>query len=326
MKAPGTHNKVRLRLTSPQGRWISRGAVEGQVTQSKKCFVSAPKPLPPACTGLRLYGHDRSPPPPGPCPQVDDVRLAAAHYVLRPFCLRRLKEEVEQKLPAKVRHTHPRRPPPPHVPGWTPRAADSGLLGCPRPQNAHSQSYISLVHLPPPPLQVETRIACPLSKLQTFWYRRCVRSPPPPPRPCPYPPAPGGDWPAPPHTSAAQLLTMPAGPLVPPALRPACPLLPHRCLPAAMQCCTPPPFSRQQAPSPSHVPAQAAGQGRAHPAADGGGAGTPGQQRCWDPGAWVFVGGSAAVLGPWGLGVLWGVRRVVGVIVRAAAAGAYGLW
>ena len=54
--------------------------------------------------------------------KVDDSRLAQAHYLLRPLCLRRLKEEVEQRLPAKV----------------------------------------------------ETRISCPLSEYQTFWYRRLL--------------------------------------------------------------------------------------------------------------------------------------------------------
>lgn len=51
---------------------------------------------------------------------VDDSKLTAAHYLLRPFVLRRLKEEVEQSLPPKV----------------------------------------------------ETRIGCPLTEMQTFWYRR----------------------------------------------------------------------------------------------------------------------------------------------------------
>ena len=54
--------------------------------------------------------------------KVDDAKLAQAHYLLRPFCLRRLKEEVEQKLPPKL----------------------------------------------------ETRIDCPLSEYQTFWYRRLL--------------------------------------------------------------------------------------------------------------------------------------------------------
>jgi SNF2 family DNA or RNA helicase len=54
--------------------------------------------------------------------QVDQDALTAAHYLLRPFCLRRLKEEVELSLPPRV----------------------------------------------------ETRIACPLSDMQTFWYRRSV--------------------------------------------------------------------------------------------------------------------------------------------------------
>jgi SWI/SNF-related matrix-associated actin-dependent regulator of chromatin subfamily A member 5 len=54
--------------------------------------------------------------------RVDDARLAQAHYLLRPLCLRRLKEEVEQRLPPKV----------------------------------------------------ETRISCPLSEYQTFWYRRLL--------------------------------------------------------------------------------------------------------------------------------------------------------
>eukprot|EP00775_Hariotina_reticulata_P009453 gene9453-9619_t len=34
--------------------------------------------------------------------QVDQGALTAAHYLLRPFCLRRLKSEVEMKLPPKV--------------------------------------------------------------------------------------------------------------------------------------------------------------------------------------------------------------------------------
>lgn len=35
-------------------------------------------------------------------PQVDQEALSAAHYLLRPFCLRRLKSEVEVTLPPKV--------------------------------------------------------------------------------------------------------------------------------------------------------------------------------------------------------------------------------
>ena len=35
-------------------------------------------------------------------PQVDDSKLAAAHYLLRPFSLRRLKDEVERSLPPKT--------------------------------------------------------------------------------------------------------------------------------------------------------------------------------------------------------------------------------
>jgi SWI/SNF-related matrix-associated actin-dependent regulator of chromatin subfamily A member 5 len=34
--------------------------------------------------------------------QVDQEALSAAHYLLRPFCLRRLKSEVEVTLPPKV--------------------------------------------------------------------------------------------------------------------------------------------------------------------------------------------------------------------------------
>jgi SNF2 family DNA or RNA helicase len=51
-----------------------------------------------------------SPKPQAPAPKphrphlqvVDDSKLTAAHYLLRPFVLRRLKEEVEQSLPPKV--------------------------------------------------------------------------------------------------------------------------------------------------------------------------------------------------------------------------------
>jgi SNF2 family DNA or RNA helicase len=53
---------------------------------------------------------------------VDQGKLEAAHYLLRPFMLRRVKDEVECKLPPKV----------------------------------------------------ETRINCPLSEFQTFWYRRLL--------------------------------------------------------------------------------------------------------------------------------------------------------
>ncbi|KAL6759340.1 P-loop containing nucleoside triphosphate hydrolase protein [Haematococcus lacustris] len=53
---------------------------------------------------------------------VDTGTLEAAHYLLRPFMLRRVKDEVECKLPPKV----------------------------------------------------ETRINCPLSEFQTFWYRRLL--------------------------------------------------------------------------------------------------------------------------------------------------------
>lgn len=34
--------------------------------------------------------------------QVDQEALSAAHYLMRPFCLRRLKGEVEVTLPPKV--------------------------------------------------------------------------------------------------------------------------------------------------------------------------------------------------------------------------------
>jgi hypothetical protein len=34
--------------------------------------------------------------------QVDNVKLEAAHHLLKPFCLRRLKEEVERNMPPKV--------------------------------------------------------------------------------------------------------------------------------------------------------------------------------------------------------------------------------
>ncbi|KAG1680939.1 hypothetical protein FOA52_009898 [Chlamydomonas sp. UWO 241] len=53
---------------------------------------------------------------------IDDNRLAQAHYLLRPFMLRRIKDEVECKLPPRM----------------------------------------------------ETRINCPLSEMQTFWYRRLL--------------------------------------------------------------------------------------------------------------------------------------------------------
>ncbi|KXZ54072.1 hypothetical protein GPECTOR_5g179 [Gonium pectorale] len=54
--------------------------------------------------------------------KVDRAQLEAAHYLLRPFMLRRLKEEVEVALPPRL----------------------------------------------------ETRIACPLAAMQTFWYRRML--------------------------------------------------------------------------------------------------------------------------------------------------------
>ncbi|KAK9807695.1 hypothetical protein WJX72_006345 [[Myrmecia] bisecta] len=54
--------------------------------------------------------------------KVDNDKLEAAHRLLKPFCLRRLKEEVEKSLPPRV----------------------------------------------------ETRINCPLSAMQTFWYRRLL--------------------------------------------------------------------------------------------------------------------------------------------------------
>lgn len=41
------------------------------------------------------------------CPQVDKSQLEKAHYLLRPFMLRRLKEEVEVRLPPKVRMRGP---------------------------------------------------------------------------------------------------------------------------------------------------------------------------------------------------------------------------
>ncbi|BDA46823.1 probable global transcription activator SNF2L1 [Coccomyxa sp. Obi] len=54
--------------------------------------------------------------------RVDNDALEAAHRLLQPICLRRLKEDVEKTLPARV----------------------------------------------------ETRIHCPLSSMQTFWYRRLL--------------------------------------------------------------------------------------------------------------------------------------------------------
>ncbi|KAK9784646.1 hypothetical protein WJX73_007480 [Symbiochloris irregularis] len=54
--------------------------------------------------------------------KVDNEKLHQAHQLLRPFCLRRLKADVERSLPPRV----------------------------------------------------ETRIDCPLTKLQTFWYRRLL--------------------------------------------------------------------------------------------------------------------------------------------------------
>lgn len=53
---------------------------------------------------------------------MDNSQLEAAHYLLRPFMLRRVKDEVECRLPPKV----------------------------------------------------ETRLNCPLSEFQTFWYRRLL--------------------------------------------------------------------------------------------------------------------------------------------------------
>ena len=38
--------------------------------------------------------------------QVDDEVLEAAHLLMRPLCLRRLKEEVETTLPPKVGFVH----------------------------------------------------------------------------------------------------------------------------------------------------------------------------------------------------------------------------
>ncbi len=38
------------------------------------------------------------------CLQVDNAVLEAAHLLLRPLCLRRLKEEVETTLPPRVRN------------------------------------------------------------------------------------------------------------------------------------------------------------------------------------------------------------------------------
>ncbi|MEW5298327.1 MAG: hypothetical protein WDW36_001466 [Sanguina aurantia] len=54
--------------------------------------------------------------------RVDDGKLEAAHFLLRPFLLRRIKDEVDVRLPPKV----------------------------------------------------ETKINCPLSEMQTFWYRRLL--------------------------------------------------------------------------------------------------------------------------------------------------------
>ena len=36
--------------------------------------------------------------------QVDNEILEKAHYLLRPVCLRRLKEDVEKTLPPRVGH------------------------------------------------------------------------------------------------------------------------------------------------------------------------------------------------------------------------------
>ncbi len=89
--------------------------------QGSGAFLANYAVLPPDLTSPRPTNTPARPPARPPAPQtVDDERLTAAHYLLRPFMLRRLKEEVEQKLPPKV----------------------------------------------------ETRIGCPLSEMQTFWYRR----------------------------------------------------------------------------------------------------------------------------------------------------------
>ena len=45
--------------------------------------------------------HVASPMLPPP-PQVDAAQLEAAHHMLRPFCLRRLKQEVELGMPPLV--------------------------------------------------------------------------------------------------------------------------------------------------------------------------------------------------------------------------------
>ena len=57
----------------------------------------------------RHAGAQGWPPPPQPpcsrpwpCAQVDNAKLEAAHHLLKPFCLRRLKEEVERGMPPKV--------------------------------------------------------------------------------------------------------------------------------------------------------------------------------------------------------------------------------
>jgi len=38
-----------------------------------------------------------------PLPRVDRAQLEKAGLLLRPFCLRRLKEDVEKSLPPRVR-------------------------------------------------------------------------------------------------------------------------------------------------------------------------------------------------------------------------------
>ena len=116
------------------------------------------------------------------CARVDRLQLEKAGLLLRPFCLRRLKEDVEKSLPPRVCS----------LGCWAglqvmalaQHMSCSRLLPARRRQSRGLQRCFRVVQSSMPALaerltccgggQVETRINCPLSAMQTFWYRRLL--------------------------------------------------------------------------------------------------------------------------------------------------------
>ena len=116
------------------------------------------------------------------CARVDRLQLEKAGLLLRPFCLRRLKEDVEKSLPPRVCSLGCCAGL--QVMALTQHISSSRLLPTRRRQSRGLQCCFRVVQSSMPALaerltccrggQVETRINCPLSAMQTFWYRRLL--------------------------------------------------------------------------------------------------------------------------------------------------------